>query len=118
MSMRTSALRAEVHRLRQAGWSQSAIADKVGKSQPYVCELLRGAPRGLMPRRAPGPAVTQEERIRRANAASKAHFDDQELDIRLDLALGATDDLSNYQDCIDRARYEGSMRARAREQRS
>lgn len=109
MSMGTSALRAEVLRLRKEGLSQTAIAERIGKSQPYVCKLLRGGT-SPMPRRSTGTAVTQEERIRRAVAASKAHFDDQDLDIRLDLALGVPSDLSNYQDCIDGARYEGSLR--------
>jgi hypothetical protein len=106
---RTFALRAEVIRLKQTGMTQVAIAGMVGKSQAYVCKLLRDGT-SPMPRRSTGTAVTQEERIRRAVAASKAHFDDQDLDIRLDLALGVPSDLSNYQDCIDGARYEGSLR--------
>ena len=57
---------------------------------------------------------TTQERIRRAVAASKAFSDAQETSIRLDLALGAPEDLSKYQDCLASARWQG---AKAREER-
>lgn len=41
---------------------------------------------------------------KRAARASKTYFEDQDTEIRLDLALGAPEDLSNYLDCIQAAR--------------
>lgn len=105
MRPRNEALRAEVVRLRETGISQAEIARLVGKSPGRVSQLLRPPPPNK-----PGPEVTQWERSRRSVAASKAHFDGQETDIRLDLAMGTPADLRHYQDCIDGARYEGSMR--------
>jgi transcriptional regulator with XRE-family HTH domain len=110
MRPRNDTLRAEVLRLRQTGLSQTAIASMIGKSQPYVSQLLRGTPQVPVRRRVSGPAVTQTVRAERAVAAFKAHFDGQETDIRLDVALGAPDNLFRYQDCIDGARCEGSRR--------
>ena len=107
MRPRNNALRAEVMRLKQTGISQAEIARLVGKSTARVSRLLR---RGAEP--VPAPAVNQEERSRRAVAASAAYFDNQETDIRLDLALRAPEDLSAYQDCIDAARWQGSLRRR------
>jgi hypothetical protein len=38
----------------------------------------------------------------------------RDLDVRLDLALGAPDDISAYQDCVQAARRAGAQRAYAR----
>lgn len=40
----------------------------------------------------------------RGARASKAHHDALDLDLRLDLALGRPEDISNYQDCLRAAR--------------
>lgn len=60
-----------------------------------------------------GPCIEHSQaRLRRAVASSKRHWDDQETDVRLDLALGKPEDVSSYLDCIQGARWEGGRAAR------
>lgn len=104
---RIEALRADVQRLKADGFSQTEIARRVGRSQARVSQLLKESPT------ARATPSSKSERIARANAASAKFWDRQDLDVRLDLALGKPEDLSAYYDCIQGARFEG---ARARKE--
>jgi len=54
---------------------------------------------------AKAPSKEQRENASlRAGKASRWHHESNELDIKLDLALGAPEDLRDYQDCIRAAR--------------
>lgn len=52
------------------------------------------------------PKTEEQKNRARLSAinASQERSDDRELDLRLDLALGRPEDLSQYQDCIRAAR--------------
>ena len=50
----------------------------------------------------------QPKHLQNAIAGSRAKRDENETDMRLELALGKPEDLSAYQDCIQGARIEGA----------
>lgn len=58
-------------------------------------------------RAIPGRPTKQQRASANCGKASKELCDARELDLKLDLALGAPEDLSAYADCIRAARIGG-----------
>lgn len=115
--MRTKAaaneLRAKVIELRKTGLTMQQIADSVGRSKARVAQLLSGVDSPRVPRRTGFQMHKRSPEQWQAMAQRTAdrRWESEELDVKLDLLLGAPENLSAYQDCLQQARWEG---ARAR----
>lgn len=113
--MRTKAvaneLRAKVIELRKTGLTMQQIADSVGRSKARVAQLLSGVPAPPVRNRNPSFKIgvrTPEQWQAMAQRTADRRWESEELDVKLDLLLGAPENLSAYQDCLQQARWEGA----------